>query len=99
MKRLIYQVYVGKRSRLYDHCIESVEKYANAHDITHMTQTKPILKIRPDPFATNRSKEAVERLGYLPIYEKENAFNFGSTKLFGKPITIGGMADIYNFER
>jgi hypothetical protein len=76
MKRLIYQVYVGKRSRLYDHCIESVEKYANAHDITHMTQTKPILKIRPDPFATNRSKEAVERLGYLPIYEKENAFNY-----------------------
>ena len=25
---------------------------------------------------TGRSKEAVERLGYLPIYEKENAFNY-----------------------
>jgi len=24
MKRLIYQVYVGKRSHLYDHCVESV---------------------------------------------------------------------------
>ena len=23
---------------------------------------------------TGRSKEAVERLGYMPIYEKENAF-------------------------
>ena len=28
MKRLIYQVYTGKRSRLYDHCTASVKAYA-----------------------------------------------------------------------
>lgn len=33
--------------------------------------------IRPDPFCTNRSKESYEKHGgYLPIYEKENAFSF-----------------------
>ena len=32
--------------------------------------------ITPDPFQTNRSKEATARLGYLPIYEKENAFTY-----------------------
>ena len=36
----------------------------------------PILKIRPDMAVTGRSKEAVERLGYMPIYEKENAFTY-----------------------
>ena len=28
MKRLIYQVYTGKRSKLYDHCTASVKAYA-----------------------------------------------------------------------
>ena len=27
-KRLIYQVYTGKRSKLYDHCTASVKAYA-----------------------------------------------------------------------
>ena len=33
MKRLIYQVYVGKRSKLYDHCVNSVAEYCKAHDL------------------------------------------------------------------
>ena len=28
MKRLIYQVYTGNRSKLYDHCTASVKAYA-----------------------------------------------------------------------
>jgi hypothetical protein len=42
-------------------------------------QTSPILFIKPDPFMTGRSREAVERLGYLPIFEKENAFTYFKT--------------------
>ena len=35
------------------------------------------MKIKPDVFATNRSKESYEKYGgFLPIYEKENAFNY-----------------------
>lgn len=74
MKRLIYQVYVGKRSKLYDHCTASVKAYAEQIGADYQCQRHPILMIRPDPFTTNRSREAVDRLGYLPIYEKENAF-------------------------
>ncbi len=76
MKRMIYQVAVGTPSKLYTHCIQSVEKYCAAYNITHIVQTEPLLKIRPDMDRTGRSKEAVERLGYLPIYEKENAFQY-----------------------
>jgi len=76
MKRLIYQVYVGKKSKLYDHCTASVKAYCKAHDIDYVLQDQPILMITPDPFQTNRSKEATARLGYLPIYEKENAFAY-----------------------
>lgn len=75
MKRLIYQVYVGKRSKLYDHCVASVKEYCKLHNIDHEVQRTPILMIRPDPFVTNRSRESYEKHGgYLPIYEKENAF-------------------------
>jgi hypothetical protein len=74
MKRIIHQVYVGKRSKLYDHCTASVKAYAAEHGIDYVLQDTPELFIRPDPFATNRSKEAVDRLGYLPIFEKETAF-------------------------
>ena len=74
MKRMIYQVAVGKQSQLYQHCIQSVNAYCSKHNIKHVVQTNPILKIRPDLERTGRSKEAVKRLGYLPIYEKENAF-------------------------
>lgn len=79
MKRLIYQVYVGKKSKLYDHCTASVKAYCEKHGIDYVLQTTPILFIKPDPFMTNRSREAVERLGYLPIFEKENAFTYFKT--------------------
>ena len=40
-------------------------------------QQVPILKIKPDIFVTNRSKESYEKHGgFLPIYEKENAFSY-----------------------
>ena len=76
MKTLIYQVYVGKKSRLYDHCTASVKAYADRIGADYVIQTQPLLRIKPDPFNTNRSKEATDRLGYLPIYEKENAFGY-----------------------
>ena len=76
MKTMIYQVSVGKPSLLYDGCISSVKSYCKKYDIDHIIQTVPKLMIRPDPFTTNRSREAVDRLGYLPIYEKENAFDY-----------------------
>ncbi len=62
-KRVIYQVYVGKRSKLYDHCVESVKDYCKLHNIEHVVQRQPILKIKPDVFATNRSKESYEKHG------------------------------------
>ena len=76
MKRLIYQVYVGKQSNLYDFCVNSVKNYCKKYHIDHHIQRIPKLRIRPDPFMTGRSKEATDRLGYLPIFEKENAFEF-----------------------
>src|SRR6056300_1012403 len=79
MKRLIYQVCLGaqKNSKLYKHCIGSVSEYAKKHNIDHKVQTTAVLRIKPDIFATNRSKESYEKHGgYLPIYEKENAFSF-----------------------
>lgn len=76
MKRLIYQVYTGKRSHLYDTCIDSVDDYCQMHNIDHMVQRTPKLRIKPDVFTTNRSKESYEKHGgFLPIYEKENAFD------------------------
>ena len=77
MKRLIYQVRVGENSnsKLYDICIESVKEYCRVHKIDHFVQTQPLLRIAPNPFSSNRSKEATAKHGgYLPIYEKENAF-------------------------
>ena len=76
MDRMIYQVAVGKQSNLYEHCIKSVANYCKKYNLKHIVQTEPILKIRPDLNRTGRSKEAVERLGYLPIFEKENAFYY-----------------------
>tara|TARA_Y100001963_G_C6789627_1_gene454769 strand:+ start:4627 stop:5442 length:816 start_codon:yes stop_codon:yes gene_type:complete len=72
---LIYQVYVGKKSKLYDHCIASVSNYCEEYGIDHKIQKVPELRIKPDVFATNRSNESYEKHGgFLPIYEKENAF-------------------------
>ena len=77
MKKLIYQVYVGKKSRLYDCCTKSVKEYADKIGTDYVCQTTPILRIKPDIFTTNRSPESYEKYGgYLPIYEKENAFGY-----------------------
>ena len=77
MKRLIYQVYTGNKLNLYDHCTKSVMEYALHYDIDYVAQNKPIMRIKPDVFATNRSKESYEKYGgCLPIYEKENAFDY-----------------------
>jgi hypothetical protein len=74
--RLIYQVYVGDPVPLYDKCVATVERYCKRHGIKHVVQREPILKIRPNPETNGRSVNAVERLGYLPIFEKENALEF-----------------------
>lgn len=75
MKRLIYQVKVGPNPpAYYDTCIGSAAEYCKKYNIDHVVQTEPILKIRP--LNSKRSEMAVERLGYLPIFEKENAFNY-----------------------
>ncbi len=76
MKRLIFQVAVGKQNILYEICIKSVANYCKKFNIDHIILREPKLKIRPDLNRTGRSKEAVERLGYLPIFEKENAFEY-----------------------
>jgi len=77
MKKLIYQVYTGKRSELYDHCTQSVREYADRIGSEYIIQREPILRIAPDIFTTNRSRESYEKYGgFLPIYEKENAFAY-----------------------
>jgi len=78
MKRLIYQVALGNEinSALYKHCIESVALYCEKYGFVHYVQREPILKIKPDIFCTNRSVESYQKHGgFLPIYEKENAFD------------------------
>lgn len=76
MKTLVYQVSVGKPSALYKHCIKSVHNYCEKHGFDHFVQTTPKMFIKPDPFFTNRSEESYMKYGgYLPIYEKENAFD------------------------
>jgi len=75
-RHLIYQVAIGPQSALYEQCIKSVAKYCERIGAAHYVQREPILKIKPDPRTTNRSEEAVSRLGYLPIFEKENAFTY-----------------------
>ena len=75
-KHLIYQVAVGDRSDLYEHCIASVGDYAERIDADHIVQRSPILRIVPDPTRSGRSGPAVERLGYLPIFEKEACFGY-----------------------
>ncbi len=80
MKQIIYQVYTGKNSRLYDTCTASVKAYAERIGADYYVQRQPLLMIKPDPFTTNRSKESYEKYGgFLPIYEKENAFKYLKT--------------------
>jgi lipopolysaccharide biosynthesis glycosyltransferase len=79
VKRLIYQVYLGRDSntKLYNYCINSVMDYCKLHGFDHKVQRTPILMIKPDLFSTNRNKNAWEEHGgFLPIYEKQNVFNY-----------------------
>ncbi len=76
MKKLIYQVYTGKPSALYDHCTQSVKEYADRIGSEYIIQREPILHITPDPFTNERKGKTGgwQNIGYLPIFEKENAF-------------------------
>jgi len=75
MKQLIYQVKIGS-SPLYDWCTNSVEKYAENIGADYIQQNTPILKILPkNRKESNRSDKVFEK-GYLPIFEKENAFDY-----------------------
>lgn len=76
MKCMIYQVYLGAENNLYNFCTDSVKKYCAKHGIDHIVQKEPILKIQPDIKNMGRSMQSFQRLGYLPIYEKENAFSY-----------------------
>ena len=77
MKKLIFQVAVGKPSKLYEHCIESVASYATRIGATHYVLRQPEYRIAPDPFNMGRSRESFEKYGgYLPIFEKEVAFDY-----------------------
>jgi alpha-N-acetylglucosamine transferase len=73
MKTLIYQVSVSEGQSVYEPCIASVEQYCNKYNIDHIVQREPILKIVS---SHPQRKGAIDRHGYLPIYEKENAFNY-----------------------
>jgi hypothetical protein len=76
MKKLIFQTYIGKKLRLYDHCTSTVRKYAERIGADYLCQTVPTLKIKPDIFATNRHPNAWEKHGgFMPIFEKENVFD------------------------
>lgn len=69
-------MYLGNESNLYNFCTESVKRYCQKYDIDYIVQKEPILKIQPDVKNTGRSMQSFQRLGYLPIYEKENAFSY-----------------------
>lgn len=78
MKRLIYQVAVGQQSNLYEHCIQSAKGYADRIGADQIVQRQPKLRIVPDIFRTQREGKCGgwKTLGYLPIFEKENAFEY-----------------------
>ena len=70
---LIYQACVGETPSFYDDCIASVARYATRIGADHIVQREPKLKIAP--LKSERSENA-NRLGFLPIYEKEVAFEY-----------------------
>lgn len=72
-KQLIYQVAVGEVPPFYETCMASVERYCERHGFKHIVQREP--KLRIVPRNSKRSQNAL-RLGYLPIYEKEAAFEY-----------------------
>lgn len=73
MKTLIFQVAVGEVPAFYETCIASAATYASRIGADHKVLREPVLKIRP--LNSKRSENAL-RLGFLPIYEKEVAFNY-----------------------
>ena len=72
-KRLIYQVAVADVPDFYWDCIRSVNRYAEGLPCEHIVQTRPTLRVTPTN--SKRSENAL-RHGFLPIYEKENAFGY-----------------------
>ena len=70
---LIFQANVGDTPKFYDDCIASVARYCDRYGCTHIVQREP--KLRIAPLKSQRSTNA-NRLGYLPIYEKENALEY-----------------------
>jgi hypothetical protein len=87
-KQLVYQVKVGNPPAFYDTCIASVERYCKRIGADHLVQIEPILRIVP--IRSFRSANAL-RLGYLPIFEKANAF--GCLDRYEKVAVVD--ADIY----
>lgn len=69
---MIYQVAVGESRPLYEVCIASVQNYCARYGIQHIVQREPLLRITP---INNHRSEGALRLGYLPIFEKENALS------------------------
>lgn len=72
MRRLIFQVAVGEVPAFYWPCMRSVLDYAHAIGADYALSTEPELRIVPKN--SQRSENAL-RLGYLPIFEKEQAFS------------------------
>lgn len=74
-KTLIYQVKIGS-SPLYDWCTNSVIRYAENINSDYIQQNEPILKILPKKRKESNRSDKVFEKGYLPIFEKENAFDY-----------------------
>ena len=76
MKAAIYQVAVGNTPAYYRTCMNSVALYCAKLGIEHHVQLEPKLKIKPlDNKRFDRAGRSMMKLDYLPIYEKENAFD------------------------
>ena len=75
---LIYQVYLGEEKKLYNHCTESVKRYAETIGADYKILTSPKLRITPNIFRTDRRDKTGgwKKLGYMPIFEKENVFEY-----------------------
>ena len=71
MRRLVWQVYIGQRRPLWESCLDSIEAYCERHGFEHRVLTEPVLRIVP--LKSQRSEGAL-RMGYLPIFEKFNAW-------------------------
>ena len=75
---LIYQVYLGEEKKLYNHCTESVKRYAETIGADYKILTSPKLRITPNIFRTDRRDKTGgwKKLGYMAIFEKENVFDY-----------------------